>query len=244
MALLAMTLGATTARAADARLTIANDPVASNSRPDDLYTADLQLAVAFERVRLVAGERMFTDKLEAYRFDETYLAISPPSRQMKRWDVTLAAGVLHTGRGLLGEPSQNAVHRAIGNEEVHLPYVRKSHLYPTLEIAAERPARRIGRVELTSRGGAYTAPGFRSWMRAEVVADQPLGAGFSLHYGVGARADLPQSEWIDEHIDSLGPTAQIGISYRSVDVRWAYNDYGTRTSHLSVGFRPQRLLMR
>jgi hypothetical protein len=182
---------------------------------------------------------MFTDRLEGYRFDETHLALALPTRNVRGWDVTLSAGVLRTGRGLLGEKTQNSVHRAIGNEEVHLPYIDSTSFYPTLEASAERELIALRRLSFAARGTLYSAPDFRSWGRLEVAADQALGRGFSLRYGAGLRADLAESALVEEHIDELSPTAHLGVSYGALEIRWSLNDYGTDSSHLTVGFQPR-----
>ena len=226
------------ASAAEGSLTVTNDAITSNPRPDDLYTSDLRLGVEWGGRQLIAGERMFTDRVAGYRFDESYLAVAFPDHQVKGWDVALTAGALHVGEGLLGQRVQNHIHRAVGSEEVNLSYIQASRVFPTIQGDASRSLGRLGALDLTAHANTYSAPGFRSWARFDVTTDQRLGWGFALHYGAGARADLIESDWLEGHIDGISPTAYLGVSYRTFEVRWSYNDYGTGTPHISVGFRP------
>jgi hypothetical protein len=234
---LLLTLAGPGAEAAELQLTVANDPVSGSSRPDDLYTAELGLAVDFERVRVTAGERMFTDRERGLRFDETFLTVGLDLPELAGWAAEANLGVLRAGRGLLGQDVQNEVHRWTGSDEVDLPYAPGNHHFPTAALSLARPLRRIGATHLRSEAGAFTAPGFRHWLRAGVVAERPLGDRAAVRFGLGARADQVDTDWLGDRVSDIAPTAELAVAYRSLVLRWSYNDYGTRTGHLTLGVR-------
>lgn len=223
------------AEAADLHLTIANDPVAGSSRPDDLYTSDLGVELSFERVRVVAGERMFTDRERALRFDETYLSVSTDLPELAGWEGEASAGVLRVGRGLLGQSAQNEVHDWIGSGEVLLPYIGGDHYYPTLGASLSRPLGGPGRFHLQGETEAFAAPGFRSWLRAGIAAERPLGRDFSVRLGAGARIDHVESSWLGERVADFAPTFEVGLAWRPIVLLYRYNEYGTRSGHLTLG---------
>jgi hypothetical protein len=238
---LLLTLAVPVAEAAELQLTVANDPVSGSSRPDDLYTAELGLAVDFERVRVTAGERMFTDRERGLRFDETFLTVGLDLPDflpgLAGWEAEADLGVLRAGRGLLGQDVQNEVHRWTGSDEVNLPYAPGNHHFLTAELSLARPLRQIGATHLRSEAGAFTAPGFRHWLRAGVVAERPLGDRAAVRFGLGARADQVDTDWLGDRISDVAPTAELAVAYRSLILRWSYNDYGTRTGHLTLAVR-------
>lgn len=225
------------AEAAELQLTVANDPVSGSSRPDDLYTAELDLAVDFERVRVTAGERMFTDRERSLRFDETFLAVGLDLPELAGWQAEAELGVLRAGHGLLGQDVQNEVHRWTGSDKVDLPYAPGNHHFPTAELSLARPLGRLGVTDLRSEAGAFTAPGFRHWLRAGLVAERPLGDRAAVRFGLGARADQVDTDWLGDRIADVAPTAELAVAYRSLILRWSYNDYGTRTGHVTLGVR-------
>lgn len=225
------------AEAAELQLTVANDPVSGSSRPDDLYTAELGLAVDFERLRVTAGERMFTDRERGLRFDETFLTVGLDLSDLAGWQAQADLGVLRAGRGLIGQDLQNEVHRWIGSDEVDLPYAPGNHHFPTAGLSLARPLGQLGVIHLRSEAGAFTAPGFRHWLRAGVVAERPLGDRAAVRFGLGARADQVDTDWLGDRISDVAPTAELAVAYRSLVLRWSYNDYGTRTGHVTFGVR-------
>lgn len=88
--------------AVELALTTANDPVSGNRKEDDLYTAALGFDIEATSFRLALGERMFTDREQGVRFDETYLEVTdeigPPSAWMLEGGLRPTAG----GRGVPG----------------------------------------------------------------------------------------------------------------------------------------------
>jgi hypothetical protein len=224
------------AAASDLTIRLVNDPAAGNSRPDDLYTSDLQIELQSDRRRIVFGERMFTDRQRRLRFDETHLSVATPFRSIAGWNTEASLGLLHVGQGVLGEGAQNIVHKAIGSALVELPYVADSRVYPTAAISLSRPLPR-GALDLESRLDAYSAPGFRSWLRATLLAERPVGRSFTVGGAVGLRADWVETPWIGDEIRGASPTGHVSIAWRSVELRAAWNDYGTRSPHVSLGFK-------
>lgn len=238
--LLAASLVPGSAGAADFRLTLVNDPVAGSSRPDDLYTSAFTLEMTFDRVRAGLGERMFTDRERGLRFDETHLSITASLPEIAGWESEASLGVLRVGRGLLGQSVQNEVHDWIGSDRVDLPYIQGDHDYATAAAGLLRPAGRIGGAHLSAEAGVFTAPGFRSWLRTGVVVERPLGRRTALRLGLGARADLVETSWLGGSVPTLGATAELGLAWEPLVLRWSYNDFGTRTSHLTLGVRVGR----
>jgi len=226
------------AEAGELHVKLANDPVAGNSRPDDLYTSDLEIRFRDERVGLAFGERMFTDRSRGLRFDESHVSIEKPLPRIAGWDVSGSVGLLHAGRGLLGESAQNEVHRITRSEKVELPYVTGSETFPTAGLALQRPLGAIAGANVCADLEGYTAPGFRSWLRAGATIDRNIGRSIGVRVAAGARADQVDTPWISrETIHGISPTAHVALAWRSVELRYSWNDYGTRTPHISLGIR-------
>lgn len=222
--------------AAELRLTLANDPVAGNSRPDDLYTSSLGIELTLPRARLTAGERMFTDRVRGFRFDETFLSLGMTLPKTAGWEGEGALGILHVGQGLLGASVQNQVHGWIGSSQIELPYI-EDRSFVTLEAALSRPLRSVAGAHLSTEAGVFIAPDFRSWLQAGFLAERPLGADLALRLGLGARTDWTESAWLGDHVADFAPTGEIGLAWRSLVLSWLYNEYGTRSSHLSLSVR-------
>lgn len=219
------------------KVMIANDPVFGNSRSDDLYTAGLGFAVQQGWGHLELGERMFTDRQAGQRFDETYLNLEKRFGNWGPFEVTLGAGLLHLGKGLLGESVQNSVHRAIGSEVVELDYLAGTHLYGELVARLERhDLFGAGRLLETSIE-ARSAPGFRSWLRAMSTYEASFGHHFSWRAGLGIHAEDASLDLLENSVRSLAPTAELGIAWRSLTLLWSYNDLGTASSHLTLGMK-------
>jgi hypothetical protein len=225
------------ARAAELAFTTANDPIGGNQKEDDLYTAALGFDIEASSFRLAFGERMFTDREEGVRFDETYLELTDTLGPPSAWMLEGGFGLLRVGEGLLGESTQNWVHRTVGSEEVHLDYPDETDLYGTARITARRLFVAGSRHALSGRVEAFTAPGFRSWVRAEVAADFVLAPQLALRAAFGARADEVENNLLHERIGETGPTWELGLSWRRLSLRWTSNDSGTHTRHVTLGWR-------
>lgn len=223
--------------AADLRIQLANDPAQGNPRPDDQYTSDLLVELQFERIRVSAGERMFTDRVGGSRFDETHLSVATDLPPIRGWTTEGALGVLHTGRGFLGQPVQNQVHEWIGSAEVNLPYVN-SEWFATADLRLTRPLAYVSGSDLRANVDAHVSPGFRTWTRATVVVETPLPAGAALQIGIGARYDVLDTEWLAGSVaEGVSPTARASLAWQSVEVRWSWNEYGTQSPHLALALR-------
>src|SRR5690606_33721164 len=153
-------LAATGARAGGFRFTTENDILTDNPTRDDLYTFSVGLEIERAGFTLSLREDAFTDRAAGVRFDETYLDVARGFVAPRGWNLRLAAGVAHTGHGLLGERVQNAVHRLIDDDEVHLAY-RDSSWHPHLEASAGRLVALDDSFELGPRFEVASTPGLR-----------------------------------------------------------------------------------
>lgn len=223
--------------AADLRIQLANDPAQGNPRPDDQYTSDLLIEVQLERLRIRAGERMFTDRERETRFDETHLSVFTELPPIGHWHTEGALGVMHAGRGFLGEPVQNQVHQWIGSAELDLPYV-KSRWFGTADLRLSRRVASLATADLHATVEAHVSPGFRIWTRATALVDVPLPSGAALQVGVGTRYDILDTGWFGGRIgEGASPTAQATIAWQAVEFRWSWNEYGTRSPHIALALR-------
>lgn len=236
LALLLVAAGSPVA-AGELRATLANDLAPGNPRPDDLYTSDLELQFSGETFGLLAGERMFTDRPRGLRFDETHLAVTRRLPSLGGWDARGSVGLLQAGRGLLGESAQNRLHSVIGSPLVELRYVEARRTFVTGAVAFDRRVGAFGRADVDASVEGSTAPGFRSWLRAGAVVSRPLGGGASVAFGVGLRADRAESQWLPPAIRGVSPTGHVALEWRGLELRYSWNDYGTRTPHLSLALR-------
>ncbi len=235
--LLVLGLAAQPASGINVALSTANDPISGNQREDDLYTASLGLAFDTGRFEVRLGERMFTDRQRALRFDETFLEAGRELEPIAGWQPDVSLGVLRVGEGFLGQDVQNEVHHWVGSDEVFLPYPTSDHWYGTARIAATRLFGSHPRLVWQARVELSTTPGFRSWGRAEVAANLELPAGLSLHLAAGGRTDYVESSLLGDTIPETGATFEAGLAWRHVFLRWTSNDFGTHTRHLALGVR-------
>jgi hypothetical protein len=234
VALFVVSLATPSGQAAELELAIANDPVTGSSQPDDLYTSDLSLGLRFDHFQLVLGERMFTDRERSLRFDETHLSARFALPAFAGWSAVGAAGVLQVGEGLLGQRVQNAVHRAIGSDELALPYV-DDELHPTFAVTLARPLATPGPAVARAEVTADLVPGLRSTLGAQLVAERALGGSRAVRAALGVRADHVEHQALAPRVASLGPTAEVGLAWRSLTLRARWNAYGTRSTHLALG---------
>ena len=131
------------ANAEEVRIVLANDFLTANNA-DDLYTGALALGFDLGRYCLHFGENIFTDRENEIRFDETYLAVERGLPDLGGWHASVELGVIHVGKGLLGQGTQNSLHRLIGDDEVDFPYVENDRLHPTLGLCFHRPLPDLG----------------------------------------------------------------------------------------------------
>lgn len=224
--------------AAEVTFTTSNDPVSGNERDDDLYTAEVALDVHLKGQDVRFGERMFTDHERGIRFDETSLEVSRPVRWIRGWGGEAGVGVLHVGRGLLGQGAQNTVHRLVGSDEEDLDYIADHRFYPLARVALARPldlSSNLGAVIV--RTEAVAAPGFHSSLRAGLETQRALGAGFDLLVGVAGVLHDVDSDLLGDVVASSGVAWDLGIGWRNVSLLLSDNAYGTETRHLTLGYR-------
>lgn len=235
--LLLATSAAPEARAEGARIVFANDFLTSNRLTDDLYTGALELELEIGRYQLTFGENVFTDSENGIRFDETFLGVERGLPAVGAWRSTVELGVMHVGRGLLGENAQNSLHRLIGSDQVDLPYVESNRFHPTLRLRFHRPLPYLRQLSLTAYGELYSAFDFRQHASGAVKVHWPRWSFASIIAGLGARYSTTSFEALEPRIGKLAPTWEVGIRFRNnMSVSWSYNDFGTESQHFAIGY--------
>jgi hypothetical protein len=222
------------AAGSELRLTIANDPIAGNRRGDDLYTAALDVEIGSPLGRWSFGERMFTDRAAGRRFDETYLELARPLPEVRGWQPEAALGVLRVGEGLFGQNVQNELHEAIGSDLLDLAYPDDARWHATVGLAATRSFDLAGARWAQLRVEAVEMVDFRRWVRVGLLADRELAPDLVVRVGLGGRIDEARSPLLGDHLEDRGLTAELGVRYRQLELRYAFNDFGTGTGHLSL----------
>ncbi len=223
---------------ADIRLVIANDFLASNELNDDLYTGTFAVDYTLGRYLLTGGENIFTDAQNGLRFDETYLHLGRAIQSVGGWQPRVELGLVHVGRGLLGERAQNAIHRLIGDDEVHLEYVDGSRLYPTVRLSASRPLPLLRRYALTLHADVASAVGFKDHAFATVSASLPVHPAVRIDLDLGARYSHASFDALEPRIREWGPTWEAGLTLRErISFSWNYNHFGTGSQHFNVVYR-------
>jgi len=235
--LLIMTAIALGASAAELRLTLANDPVSGNERKDDLYTSETALELRFTERRAIFTERMFTNREGGYRFDETRFSMTLAPSTHYGWDTVMEVGVLHVGKGLLGESVQNSVHRAVGSEEVHLAYIENQSFHPTAALDLRRRVATLAAMPVHLDVHVETAPAFRSTLATRFGLSRQFHRGVEVEAGIGIRGDYVESRWLDDVVDTAGVMGDVTISWRGVALSLSHNRYGTASNHVTLGWR-------
>jgi hypothetical protein len=233
--LLLFALVAVGAGAQGIRFSTENDILTDNPTKDDLYSFALGFEVERHGLVWSLRENGFTDRAAGLRFDETFLTVGYFVPKLETWTLFVAGGVAHLGEGIFGERTQNAVHRAIGDDEVHLGYTGSS-FHPRFELRAER-ASGAGPAAWGPRFELESVPGLRS--HATVGAQglwQPSGR-VEVHLFAGVRWSDASFAPLEPHLVELAAAARVGVV---VDGRfflsWSYNEYGDEREHLAVGY--------
>jgi hypothetical protein len=232
----ALTSWAGPAHGDELRLSTENDFFVESRHKDDLYT--FSVGLDFERgpYTFELQEHAFTDREAQVRFDETHLVVTRllagPS-----WDLELTGGVVHVGKGLFGESTQNAVHDLFGNEEVRLPYA-DSELYARAGAAVQRwwlfgEGLTLGpHVEIDLVPGLHShavVAGQLEWQAARHVAVQLLA---------GHRFTKADNEALERRLASNAAIGRLSlILAQRIEVTWSYNERGDQREHLTVGYR-------
>ena len=222
-------------QASDIRLVLANDFLASNRLDDDLYTGALVIDFDSGKNRIQFGENIFTDRENGLRFDETWISLERPLRHRGLWRSWVEVGVVHVGEGLLGESVHNALHRLIGDEEVHLEYVDVDKFHPTFRLRFERDLLFVQRVDLVAAADLYGAADFKQHVAVTVKARYPRYYNATFFGELGARYSASQLEVLDRRIADFAPTWEAGVLlYEQVSLSWNYNHFGTKAQHFNV----------
>jgi hypothetical protein len=229
-------LAASGAHAGGLRFTTENDILTGNPTRDDLYTFSVGLEVERAGFTWSLREDAFTDRGAGVRFDETYLDVSRRFALRRGWDVRLAAGVAHSGHGLLGERVQNAVHRMIDDDEVHLDY-HGSSWHPHLEASAGRFVARGDSLELGPRFELASTPGLRHRVAAGIQASWRPSSALAIEAFAGARWADAELEPLEPHLAGVGAAARIGVVVAERWLLgWSINDQGDEREHWTIGW--------
>jgi len=207
------------------------------SGSDDLYTAELGLAVNLDGHLLRFDEKMFTDRGAGRRHDETSLTLSVNLEPWLGVPMRGAVGGLRVGQGVLGEQVQNNLHRLVGSDAVDLDYPENNRYFPVLGLHMPWSPGTVFGERLEGSAQLLAAPGFRSSLAVGVTTEHHLTAGFSAELGVGAMANVVQSELLEDHVEPLLPTWSVGVAWRKIALSWSSNTYGTRQRHIALAFR-------
>lgn len=96
------------------------------------------------------------------------MQLGPPSATAGGWFGEISGGVIHLGRGLLGEGVQNEVHRVVGAERVSLPYLESDRWVGSATLRGGRALPVAAPWSLEVEGEVHLAPAFRSWQNPEL----------------------------------------------------------------------------
>lgn len=209
-----------------------NDLAASRDNPDERYTGTATLAGTFRGWTIDLTEYVFTDRdLNEIRFDETYLTVArdfiPGS---EHWRLRWQAGLVHVGKGLIGQRGQNNLHRILGQDEVDLDYIDDgTHLF--VAFRAARPVVRREGFALTPYVELESA-GFKKHALAAITADWDVGRDFGLLAETGYRATRTHLAALAVFLDENAPTVAFGARYkRWLELRWTLNYFGVGDRH-------------
>lgn len=219
------------------RISTENDLLTDRETRDDLYTFAVALELERPGYRLSLRENAFTDRAAGIRFDETYLSVGRDLGRAGPWSFSGEAGLVRTGRGLFGEDLQNAVHRAIGGDDVELDYLDSS-LHPRLALGAERRFAVGDRLDWGAKLETDLAPGLRSWVLLAATAAWQPSAQIAVELMAGVRFTHASYAPLEPHLAARAPAAGLGVIFaRRFFVSWSYGDHGEEREHLSAGYR-------
>ena len=235
--LLIAMLAVQSAAAYEVRFSTINDMMTFNEIDDDLYTFSLFFEFHRQGKRIRLFEHAFTDSRNGLRFDETYLSIGSNLPEFHGWQPELEIGALYVGEGLFGQDAQNAVHRAIGNKQLELPYRRPGHIHGTLRLAATRGYSLDPRYSIQTRVELFTAPEFKTYATGGVRVTAQPHPDLKVLLGVGLRVSDVAFDPLEPWIDGFGPTYEIGFRlWDHVEIAWDYNAFGTEMQHVNLSY--------
>lgn len=245
LALIALAVVAAPALAGEVRFTQSNDFLVGNKIKDDLYTFSAAFAFTHDRFEINIFENAFTDRRQQLRFDETYLTVSQGYLLPGWFELDWELGGVHVGRGLLGDRAQNALHRIIGDNEVHLPYLDQNKIHALIGFTIQRDLQLANRSWLQSELKTQAAFGFRTEAAVKTRVLWRRTSNFSLFAGPGFRYVDSDLEPLDMRLKPRAGTWEAGFElYSNWRVMWSHNDYGTGNRHLVIDYiwRPKRAM--
>lgn len=218
-------------------LVLSNDILAGDV--DDRYTAALSAhAPVGESLEFSFSERMFTDREAGLRFDETRVALGRRRLGVGRWEVDASIGVVHVGRGLLGESVQNAVHELVAAEPVDLDYLDRERLHAEVVAQAHGPSRRLAAVTWRPEFEIAIAPGFANQAVGRLVADAEVAPWLGLSVSVGARWATSSLDLVERHLEPLAPELSVSVLVADrLSLTWTDNAFGTGDDHVHLAWR-------
>lgn len=236
------------ASAADWELRLAsnNDALLNNDVRDDFYTFGARLEVSVGHWTVDWRENAFTDRVEGFRFDESYLTVGRllPPHWLGSWFVWIEAGGTHVGEGLLGQSFQNDVHELTGDDPIVLDYLDLEDWFAHLDLEVGRQWRIVG--DDWSWGpqfGIGTSIDFRTNAMAGIRTIWRPSRKFGLDVILGARFADTELAVLEPHLEQIGPAALVEIDLPwGLYTQWSLNRYGTQRRHFSFGIRigPER----
>lgn len=232
----ALALGPPPAAAQGFWFTTENDLLTDRRPGDDLYTFSVALDLARGPWTLSLGEDAFTDRDAGVRFDESYVTAGRTFELPDAWYLHAGVGGVHVGRGLLGEGTQNVVHRLIGGEEVELRY-RGSSAHARLAAQAGRWTVLGDRFALGPRLELDAALGLKRHVELGLQALWTPAERIGVEVELGARHDRASIVPLEAHLDGWGAVARVGLVLDGKYLlSWSYNEQGDEREHLSVGY--------
>jgi len=219
--------------------TLNNDYFTNNTIEDDFYTFGLNITAAHNEILYSFEENAFTNRLEEFRFDESYFTVGRilPSEKLGGLSVWVEGGLAHVGKGILGQSAQNAIHDITGNSEVRLDYLAIDDYHAHFQFVA---GKNWGINETLTFGpqlGLAMTPGFRWNGLAGVRGSWRPAEDFCVDIIAGTR-------FAGTDLDPLKPRLQDESSALSVGlelpygfiIEWSLNRYGTDREHVSLGY--------
>lgn len=226
------------AEGGELRIILANDYLTNNAIDDDLYSYSFTFEYHLGERVLRLSEAAFTDSNNNLRFDETSLVIGQRLDSLRGWHLGVEVGLLRVGEGLLGESAQNAVHRLVGDEELHLPYIEDSHLYPVVSLRLDREAELKEGLWLQPKGGLRCSFGYgrTAWVGGELLWQ--VLSRFWLGFELGGRYDHSSFAPLEPWLAKTGLMGALSMRLpKGLVLKWTYNEFGTRLQHVSLGYR-------
>ena len=237
MVLAVAAASATRADAVLVRVFTENDYMTRNPTNDDMYTFALGVEVEHRPYVVSFRENAFTDREAGGRFDETYLTVRRAVPRARSWGLRVELGAVHVGRGLFGQELQNAFHRLIGDDELHLRYVSSS-LRALAGLTAGRTFLLSGRFGIGPHVEARAIPGFRTDALAGLRTSWRSGRHVALDLLTAERYSHTSLALLEPHLTRFAPLVRVELTLQgSVAAAWTYNDYGDRRQHVSIGYR-------